>query len=404
MESQPLRSLSSVDSVSNVCLFVSDSLRLDYLPDWIGADGLVVESIAAASYTAASIPSMITGQYPSTHGCWRFDDRLPATPPLFTGTHSYRAGTIWTHLDEPDKPPIRMTRAGSHADIDELAEQDEGFVYVEHDKGGHSPYGHSFDEYSTPSFFESLEDPERIPDLYEESIQRSAERFRELTQRLREHDILDDTLVIFTSDHGELLGESSRGGLYNHGRPMTPEVVRVPLVFMGAGLPEGESYDGLTASVDIAPTVLSALCRDAGPVDGHDLWRESIPGDRTPRSEFWLDKTVRRRQLTVYRATSRWSRSGGVVYQFPPRWARLAYAVWAHLHSEPSAGVVRKRASLRSLTNMLKLYASNVQRFGEPPGIDIEALRESDAATSPANSETTDHYTDEQLRHLGYID
>lgn len=76
---------------------------------------------------------------------------------------------------------------------------------------------------------------------------------------------------MFTSDHGGILGEPHRGGHYGHGRPVVPEVTRVPLVFIGAGLPEGVEHDILTASVDIAPTLLSALEQNVPAADGCDL-------------------------------------------------------------------------------------------------------------------------------------
>lgn len=297
-----------------------------------------------------------------------------------------------------------MTRAETAPTLEDLAERDEEFVYVEHDKGGHSPYGHSFEEHSTPSFFASLEGSEQIPDLYEQSVQASADRFLALRGRLAELGVLDETLLVFTSDHGELLGEPARGGLYGHGRPLVPEVARVPLVFAGAGLPKGVERNMLTAGVDIAPTLLAALGSKSAVTDGCDLWTETPPTGRTPRSEFWLEKEIRGRSVAVYRATSKWSKRGGVVLQYPPRWARLAYGLYAHLYSETEAGIVRDRASLGTLTTILKIYAAEVKRYGNAADLDTADLREIDAAPHPANSETNEHYTEDQLRHLGYIE
>ena len=48
-----------------------------------------------------------------------------------------------------------------------------------------------------------------------------------LLKSLRRHDQLDDTLVIITADHGELLGE---GGYFSHSGRMDPELVEVPLL------------------------------------------------------------------------------------------------------------------------------------------------------------------------------
>lgn len=376
---------------------------MDYLPERVREAGVFAQSISAASYTAASIPSILTGRYPSSHGCWRFDDRLPIAPTIFDERHSYQADTIWTHLDVAEKPPIRMTRADSSRSLEELATESEGFVYVEHDKGGHSPYGHSFEEHSTPSFFNELDDPNRIPELYEQSVEMSVDRFYSMKQRLEDLDILDETLLVFTSDHGELLGERTYGGLYGHGRPLVPEVARVPVVFMGAGLPSGAEYETLTAGVDIAPTLLGALGVDAQPTDGCDLWRETPSADRTPRCEFWLEKSVRNQLVTVYRAMSKWSHDGGVVYQHPPRWARLAYALFAHLYSEPESRIVRDRLSISAFHNFINLYSAKVKRYGNPTNISVADLQDISSAASPTSAKAENYYNEEQLEKLGYL-
>ncbi len=64
--------------------------------------------------------------------------------------------------------------------------------------------------------------------------------------------IADDTIVIFTSDHGDIMGEHSlmlKGSIHYQG------VLRVPLTIAGPGVTPGRS-SGLASSVDIAPTIL----------------------------------------------------------------------------------------------------------------------------------------------------
>ncbi|MGH2370964.1 MAG: sulfatase-like hydrolase/transferase, partial [Chloroflexota bacterium] len=87
------------------------------------------------------------------------------------------------------------------------------------------------------------------------------------------------TLVVFTSDHGDLLGSH---GLYRKGSPLE-ESSRVPLLLRWPdGLPAGSRPDVLAASVDIAPTLLS-LCGAPVPpgVQGHDLspWLRAEGGE-----------------------------------------------------------------------------------------------------------------------------
>lgn len=64
-----------------------------------------------------------------------------------------------------------------------------------------------------------------------------------------------DTVVIFLSDHGELLG--SHGGLMQKWYQAYDEVVRVPFVIQNPELfPQSRSTDALTSHADLLPTML----------------------------------------------------------------------------------------------------------------------------------------------------
>jgi arylsulfatase len=66
----------------------------------------------------------------------------------------------------------------------------------------------------------------------------------------------DDTLVIFTSDHGEMLGDH---GLLLKGPMLFEGAVRVPLILRWPGrLPAGERRSELVQWLDLCPTVLEA--------------------------------------------------------------------------------------------------------------------------------------------------
>jgi len=83
--------------------------------------------------------------------------------------------------------------------------------------------------------------------------------------------IADRTLVIVTSDHGDLL--ASHGGLFNKDAIMVEETLRVPLLMRWPGrIPEGATSDALVSNLDLPATVLAAAGRDApGGYDGRDL-------------------------------------------------------------------------------------------------------------------------------------
>jgi len=64
-----------------------------------------------------------------------------------------------------------------------------------------------------------------------------------------------ETLVVFTSDHGTMLGDH---GVYRKGPYMYEPAVRVPLIVAGPGVEAGVEADGLVELSDIAPTLLDA--------------------------------------------------------------------------------------------------------------------------------------------------
>lgn len=64
--------------------------------------------------------------------------------------------------------------------------------------------------------------------------------------------IADETLVVFTSDHGDMQGSH---GLKNKSVPYE-EATRIPLIVRAPGTPEGTTAENLVSSVDFAPTLL----------------------------------------------------------------------------------------------------------------------------------------------------
>ena len=73
---------------------------------------------------------------------------------------------------------------------------------------------------------------------------------------LEETGQLDNTIVIFMSDHGEMLGDH---GIYLKGPYFYEGAVRVPLIFSQPGLfSPAYASSGLTELIDIAPTLLEA--------------------------------------------------------------------------------------------------------------------------------------------------
>lgn len=79
----------------------------------------------------------------------------------------------------------------------------------------------------------------------------------------------ENTLVILTSDHGEMLGDKGMWGKES----VFESAYRVPLVIRDpAGKANGRRIEALTESVDLAPTILAFAGREPPPaMDGHSL-------------------------------------------------------------------------------------------------------------------------------------
>jgi arylsulfatase A-like enzyme len=90
---------------------------------------------------------------------------------------------------------------------------------------------------------------------------------------LRESGLEDDTLVVFTSDHGDYLGDHWLGEKELFHDP----IVRVPLILAdpraGADVTRGSASDALVECIDIVPTVLEAfgLAQPRDSLDGRSL-------------------------------------------------------------------------------------------------------------------------------------
>lgn len=109
---------------------------------------------------------------------------------------------------------------------------------------------------------------------------------RELGRLFKELDDagqLENTLLVFTSDHGDGLGEH---GESTHGIFIYDSTTRVPLIFSGPGVPKGKQVDGVVRTADIVPTILDMLgLEGADDLDGKSLIR-LWKGKSDPRTAY----------------------------------------------------------------------------------------------------------------------
>jgi arylsulfatase A-like enzyme len=136
---------------------------------------------------------------------------------------------------------------------------------------------------------------EQIRKLYDAECAYVDDQFDGLLDALRERGTLENTLVVFTADHGELVGEHGHAG---HPPEFWEGVLRVPLIVSHPGRGDGErvrdgtddaTVDGQVRLLDVAPTIADAL-----DLDPHDGWEgesalEVADGDADPREYAFAD-------------------------------------------------------------------------------------------------------------------
>ena len=134
----------------------------------------------------------------------------------------------------------------------------------------------------------SADDARHISDLYDAEIHQLDIQLGRLLAHLRELGIDGTTCVAITSDHGE---EFMEHGRVLHGQTMFDEVLRIPLILGGPGVPTGRRVEEPVMAVDIVPTLLGRLGIDeADRFDGRDLLssrgKQESSGETGPRLAF----------------------------------------------------------------------------------------------------------------------
>jgi len=290
----------------NIIIIVVDALRPDHLGcygyagdtspniDRLALRGAVFENAYSnAPWTKPSVASLFTSLYPNVHRTIdRFDtlsekaltlaERLKANG-YFTGfinsgnallhEFNYDQGFDFYDYSESLDSAVAVRTFAS------FLEQTDGkrtFAYI-HLMDTHLPYysdGSSRDPalVSPSDFRPGTLDRDRVRDLtssgklneqdkkdlislYDGQIRRSDQRIGELVSALESRGLLRTTLLLLTSDHGEELWEH---GNYEHGHSLYDEVLRVPLVMVGPGVP-AVRLRSRVRHVDVLPTIMECV-------------------------------------------------------------------------------------------------------------------------------------------------
>lgn len=241
------------------------------------------------------------------------------------------------------------------------------------------------------------------PLLYDREIRYTDDRVQALVESLRVAGLLENTLLVVTSDHGEAFLEH---GFVAHGANVHREVVNVPLLVRGPGVPGGRRLKNPVPMVDLMPTLLDLMGVDGSGAEMGRSQAALIRGAPEPEdaqraiySEAWAER--------AYRA------KGFDLIPQPTVALRLG-----------SLKLIRSRTDLRDPTRfryeLYDLVSDPLERVDLYPGKPhlgedlVRMLRRHDAAVEAlhdrlgepaANAEpAVDPDLEEKLRALGYIE
>lgn len=102
----------------------------------------------------------------------------------------------------------------------------------------------------------TVEEKKYIVDLYKAEVESVDERIGYVIKVLRHKKLLDNTYIVFTSDHGELFGEHN---FYGHAKYFYEDLVKVPLIISGPGLQKGKRIKSRVTNLNMIPTIKDLL-------------------------------------------------------------------------------------------------------------------------------------------------
>ena len=108
--------------------------------------------------------------------------------------------------------------------------------------------------------------------LYDGGVKQADGKVAELLRALQKFELIRNTIIIITSDHGEEFWEHTGRGAY-HGHTLYDELLRIPLIWFDPAIESASREISTPVSlVDIVPTLLARIGVEApGPLDGESL-------------------------------------------------------------------------------------------------------------------------------------
>lgn len=141
--------------------------------------------------------------------------------------------------------------------------------------------------------------------LYDNTIRLFDMRMDTFFQHMTRSGLSDNTIVIFTSDHGEYLGEHR---LIGHTVGLSDEVTRIPLIVRIPGVPT-QVISSLVQHIDIYPTILDAVgIHIPKDIAGISLKAILLHWPNAPRNSFVLSQTSIPKEASIRTDTWRYVR------------------------------------------------------------------------------------------------
>lgn len=303
-------------------------VRTPILDDIVAHGTLFERASSQENWTKPSVASVLTGLTPMTHGTKTDAARLPESADMVSeafdaagfATGSFIANGYvsdrfgfdqgWDHYTNM----IRESRSTEAEDVfreaGDFIEQhtaERFFVYVQ-TIDPHVPYDppaeylamyddrpdyagivaprrtHELLEgakRNPPTVTFDASDVRRLEGLHDGEITYHDHFFGEFIERLRTLGVLDNTLVVITSDHGE---EFHDHGSWGHGHSVYQELLGVPLIFWRPGtVPENRRIVHPVSTLNISQTVLDFANVEGMPrAEGRSLVGEIVRGELPP--------------------------------------------------------------------------------------------------------------------------
>jgi hypothetical protein len=262
----------NLDAVDNVYLYIADDVREDFTPDRVANRGQCHRTIAGSIHSPTSISTILTGLHHPQHGVDDFSTVLPSGVPHLVRspevTTAFCNSLNYVRFDRDASIDIISTVLNvDHSPAETLESIDPPFIFVERAAGGHAPFVQHSGLKTGEEYWRRRGDAHQsqIASEYRGAIETDTEWFLSRLEVLEERGLRDETLVIYVSDHGEMLGE---GGMVAHTPPINARHAYVPTVFIHPDVPTSRATEPVLRHVDILPTIRSVLDLD---------WEPQIP-------------------------------------------------------------------------------------------------------------------------------